>query len=231
MNYGLIGSDKHVSEKVIYDSLCDVYKDNDVVYISDKLIGNETIKKWMEATSPEATFVPTTELFEKLAESKGTLLLMWDEDKPQLMDKYVINAVDAGVKVLDVSNGLTPIVVEGSEPEKKEETKPAEDANKGLTYDELVSLPMAKLKSLANDYGSYTKKLTTKSALAEAILLGNAEKKEEEEDIELPIDLGTFKIVSTTGTTCTVVVVFSDGRVITGQAPEHKVAEVFGFTS
>ena len=228
MIYGLIGSEKHVSDKVIYDSLSDVYRDNDIVYISDKLVGNETIKIWIEAISPEARFVPTTEVMEILAKEKGTLLLMWDEDKPQLMDKYVISAVDAGIKVLDVSNGLTPIVVEGNEPEKKAE--PVEEKS-GLTYEELISMPMSKLKTLANEHGNYTKKLTTKSALAEAILLGNAEKQEVEEDIQPPVDLGTFKIVSTTNTTCTVVVVFSDGRVVTGQAPEHKVAEVFGFTS
>jgi len=229
MKYGLIGSDKHVSDKVIYDSLSDVYRDNDVVYISDKLIGNETIKTWLEALSPEAQFVATTEVMEILAKENGTLLLMWDEDKPELMNKYVINAVDNGVKVLDVSNGLTPIVVEGVEPSVKDEpTKKFAE----LTYEELVAMPLSKLKALANEHGNYTKKLTTKSALAEAILLGNAEQEEKpKEEIQAPVDLGTFKIVSSTGTNCTVVVVFSDGRVVTGQAPEHKVAEVFGFTS
>lgn len=227
MNYGLVGGGS-VSARVVYDALSDVYKTGDMVYVADTLIENKAVKSWIEALEPNASFVTVNEVFTSLVNDKEanrdvTLLILWDEAKPELMEKFAFRAADHGIKILDVSNGLTPIVVEnpGGAPV---ETAPKEDT-KELTYDELVAMPMGKLKQMASQYGDYTKALKTKSALAEAVLMGAAPSDEPQEEKTAPVT------ISSAGPTCTVVVVFPDGKVITSQATQDKVAEFFGLTS
>lgn len=226
MNYGLVGGGT-ANARVVYDALADVYKVGDVVYVADNLIANKAVKSWMEAQEPSASFVTVNEVFTSLANDKEanrdvTLLILWDDDKPELMEKYAFRASDHGIKILDVSNGLTPIVVEGHVPQ---EEKAPEAPKAEMTYDELVAMPMGKLKKMAAEYGDYTKTLKTKSALAEAVLMGAAPSDEPQEEKTAPV------IISSAGPTCTVVVVFPDGKVITSQATQSKVAEFFGLTS
>lgn len=229
MNYGLVGGGT-ANARVVYDALVDVYKAGDVVYVADNLIENKAIKSWMEAQEPNASFVTVTEVFTSLvndieANRNVALLILWDDDKPELMEKYAFRASDHGIKILDVSNGLTPIVVES--PVTKTEEPKSETTKGELTYDELVAMPMGKLKKMAAEYGDYTKALKTKSALAEAVLMGAAPSDEpQKQDKETkPV------VISSAGPSCTVVVVFPDGKVITSQAPQSKVTEFFGLTS
>lgn len=226
MNYGLVGGG-NVSARVVYDALSDVYKTGDMVYVADNLIENKAVKSWIEALEPNASFVTINEVFTSLVNDKEanrdvTLLILWDDSKPELMEKFAFRAADHGIKILDVSNGLTPIVVESPVSEKVEQK--AEVSKDSMTYDELVALPMGKLKQMAAEYGDYTKSLKTKSALAEAVLMGAAPSESPEEEV-------TPVIISSAGPTCTVVVVFPDGKVITSQATQNKVAEFFGLTS
>ena len=56
--------------------------------------------------------VPELDIVKKLSEVNGVLLILWDEDDSEKMDHLVTSAVDQGITVKELSNGLIPIMVQ-----------------------------------------------------------------------------------------------------------------------
>ena len=103
-------------------------------------------------------------------------LLLWDDEAPEVMEGCVVAADAAGIKVLDLTNGLVPIVLEEDEvapeepiqavPTKKQETDTVDISDQPFTEDELLSMPVATLKRMASAQGLNTTGMN-KAALVE----------------------------------------------------------------
>ena len=178
----------------------------------------------------------TTNMIKMLRKNKGTLLLLWDEDRNAEMESICIQAADAGVDILDVSNGLVPISVETEEkPEPVQEAPVSEVEVEPFSRDEMLSMSIGVLRKSAKAQGVEVTTHMTKTQIVDAIL-NTPSAPEEEEEILPPIDLGTFKIVSTRATvstneseTCMLTVVFPNGIVMSRPATAYEAKQLFGF--
>lgn len=180
----------------------------------------------------------TTNMIKMLRKNKGTLLLLWDEDRNAEMESICIQAADAGVGILDLSNGLVPISVETEEkPEPVQEVPVSEVEVEPFSREEMLSMSIGVLRKSAKAQGVSVHPYMTKSQIVDDILKkSNPPKEEEEEEILPPIDLGTFKIVSTRATvstneseTCMLTVVFPNGIVMSRPATAYEAKQLFGF--
>lgn len=141
MNYGIVGSGKAVS-RIVKDGLADILSaDKDplffiharrnpqgaVIDVYDFLADNECnffAYHRVDDNPPKGlvnlaqgsavTEDPLKEIITKLKSLNGTLLLLWDEETPESSENIALMASEAGVSIKDLSNGLTPIVVEES---------------------------------------------------------------------------------------------------------------------
>lgn len=64
------------------------------------------------SVSVDVSEVPELDIVKKLSEVNGVLLILWDEDDSEKMDHLVTSAVDQGITVKELSNGLIPIMVQ-----------------------------------------------------------------------------------------------------------------------
>lgn len=138
--------------------------------------------------------------FERAKELKADLrvLLLWDDNDPETMEDIVFRSDAAGFKVLDLSNGLVPIMVEEDdapapqtvvedepvklpvedetawEPyddeEEVERPKPVIDESEPFTSQELTNMPLASLKRMVLAQGKDLPTKPTKAALIEVLL-------------------------------------------------------------
>jgi hypothetical protein len=108
-------------------------------------------------------------LIEHRGENDPTLLILWDDSNSEAMETLCSYALEHGVKVLDLANGLAPIALEEEEqaPEQKEEEPEEEHSN--FTHEELVAMPLASLKRMATALGHEIPSRPSKEHLAEMI--------------------------------------------------------------
>lgn len=137
-------------------------------------------------------------------EDEAFLLLLWDDDNAELMTDLTVKAIEGGVQVLDLANGLAPITIESDEEEPDEtpvEEDKDEDVAGSFTYEELVAMPMASLKRMASALGHELPSRPTKGDLAEMIL-GNAEPEVEQHEGQqedyVPVTASTDRVASIT---------------------------------
>lgn len=188
--YGIIGSGE-ANAKIIVDGLSDVNSedtmfliharrkpqgsvetvydflaDNEAKFVAYHRVDDNAPKALLEmAQSVQTTDDPAKSIITSLKRGGGTLLLLWDEENPSASEAFAIMASDAGVPIKDLTNGLSPIVVESDENESpKEETvapKNSDDAPEPFTREELMSMTVAVLrrqaKALGLDMGNATK--------------------------------------------------------------------------
>jgi hypothetical protein len=256
--YGILGTGT-TSKGVIEDALNELGSDNEFVVgcepkpaegksrVLDWLVGIEAPYRIVyKESAPEKYIEPangehpsgSSSIDEKvvsmLKKSKGTLLLLWDEEAVEKMERICFLAADNGVKILDLTNGLVPIQVEGDTPKEEEVSVPTEEIEvEPFSEDDLLSMPISVLRNTAKNLGIDTAKMP-KEDIVKAIL-NNSDKKEEEEILP-PIDLGTFKIVSTRATvstneseTCMLTVVFPNGIIMSRPANVSEAKQLFGF--
>ena len=80
------------------------------------------------------------------------VLVLWQDE---VLDDYIMRAAKEGLKILELSNGLTPIDVlddDESSPPAKAPVEPAEhptDEGGSFTREELMSMPVAAVKRFA----------------------------------------------------------------------------------
>lgn len=187
--YGILGSGD-INPKIVVDGLLDV-NDDDVTFlvharrkpqgavetVYDFLADNEArfvAYTRVDDNAPRAFLAlangvntlddPAKAIIETLAKNNGTLLILWDEDNSEASEAFAIMASDAGVPMKDLSDGLAPIVVEGSsapkEVEEEEELpiapKPEKKEEKHLsafTREELMNMNIGVLRRQAKAIG------------------------------------------------------------------------------
>jgi hypothetical protein len=77
------------------------------------------------------------------------VLLLWDNDEQEMSGDMACDFVDAGHRVFDLSNGMTPIVISPPPGETlKKVPNPVEDKIKPLTEEDIESMP----KSVRNQF-------------------------------------------------------------------------------
>lgn len=183
MIYGIVGSGKHPQD-IIWDGLKDLYLqsadntmylwcrvgaseserrvydwvlDNDITF--NAVVDNTSVPKiLLEAADyihhADKVGSAADYIIKEVAANNGTLLLLWDSDDEAGMHKLVVTAVDMGVPVLELSNGLTPIIVDAEPVTEKPaavETyeKPVEVTVEPLTTAELNDMSIGLLKKAA----------------------------------------------------------------------------------
>lgn len=147
MNYGIAGSGKAIS-RIVKDGLADILSsdsdalffiharrnpqgavtdvydflaDNECNFFSYYRVDDNPPKGLLKLSQGEAvTEDPLKEIISKLKKLNGTLLLLWDEETPESSEAIAVMASEAGVSIKDLSNGLTPIIVEDSPAVVKE---------------------------------------------------------------------------------------------------------------
>lgn len=235
MLYGIVGTGD-ANPTVVYDSLVDLHKDGDT-YLIAKGVKPELVDSWVEIRSKDEVTVnvPVKEVFEALEDNKGALLLVWDESKPDLMNKYVFAAVDNGIEVLDVANGLAVITVTDAKSPAEAPESPQDEPNpSNAVEDDKAASERSKrlekaLKDIDAQYGEKWEKWEKRRKKGA----------EEEEDLQLPIDLGTFRIVKTEPNvsvtdgeqTCMLTVVMPGGIVMSRPTNPYEAKQLFGFAS
>jgi hypothetical protein len=179
-HYGIVGGGKH-PENIIEDGLKDIYHDNadHTLYLNCRKGATDSEKRVytyvldntipflavsQDGSAPKV-LVETADylvdggasaehtIIKELAANNGTLLVLWDCDNENHMNQLVIKATDLGVKVLELSNGLAPFVVDDETTEEPIITEtPAPKAEvelEPLTRDELGDMSVGLLKKAA----------------------------------------------------------------------------------
>lgn len=150
------------SEKRVYDWILDNHTPfNAVVSGKAPSILLESADYIMDGGASVANTI-----IRELSAVSGTLLVLWDEENASQLSQWIIQASDMGVKVLELSNGLTPIIIDG-EPEEKpqlsvETTEVVQVELDPITETELSSMTVSALKKAAfaqgiSDAGSMSK--------------------------------------------------------------------------
>lgn len=178
-HYGIVGGGKH-PQNIIEDGLKDIYHDNadHILYLNCRKGATDSEKRVytyvLDNTVPflavsqdgaaPKVLVETADyivdggasaehtIIKELAANGGTLLILWDEEDEARMNKMVIQATDLGVNVLELSNGLTPFVLDEAEQEEPITETPVPKAEvelEPLTRDELDDMSIGLLKKAA----------------------------------------------------------------------------------
>lgn len=261
--YGILGSGD-ASDNVIEDALIEIGEDNlfivgcpakpskSVARAIDWLIDNEVRYYIVCKEKTPSRFVDNasscdyrseddieSRVISLVKKNKGSLLLLWDTTKDSEMEKICFDAADAGLPILDLSNGLVPLRVEGEPSVKKEEHIPtAEIEVEPLSKEELQSMPITMLYKIAKSKGLDPElNYETKESLINRLLrLDSINSGEQDEDYLPPIDLGTFKIVKADTAvatnheaTCMITVTFPNGTIMSRPATPYEARQLFGF--
>ena len=188
---------------------------------------------------------PARDMIHYLSKTNGTLLLLWDDTLVPEMEEICFDAADAGVPILDLTNGLVPIVVDIT-PEDKPAPVPTEEVEiEPFSRSEMLSMSIGVLRKTAKSQGIHVGTNMTKEQIVDAILNDVPDpiiEDTEVEEVEIlpPIDLGTFHVVSSAQNdravtnsydTCMLTATFPSGVIMSRPANVEEVKQLFGFGS
>lgn len=228
--YGIIGAGS-ASHKAVFAALDDLEKDA-VFYIPFvRSAGMEIVYDWLIDHEREFIVVgnPTKvlrefaaevkaaegdELYDAvlkyLADTEATVLVLWEDGLEDLIFKAHTN----GHKILELTNGLSPITVEDDPQPSPVDEPDDEEESSDLTYEELGKMPISALKRYAVNKGINIKGLSKDEIID--ILYSSEPQKEEPTpqlvdepvvqpkmaDLESPV--ATIVIIYANGTTTTI---------------------------
>lgn len=110
------------------------------------------------------------------------LALLWDDNNEDLMSRMVLTATSKSITVLDLGNGLVPILVEDDEPtiqsdeaqplveEDDEVSETAVEPPAPFSREELAAMPFAALKRMATAQGKMIPAKPTKMNVIDVLL-------------------------------------------------------------
>jgi hypothetical protein len=263
--YGVLGTGR-TSKNIIEDALNELGVDNDFVVTcgakpsdSESRVINWLIDmevnfmlthngkapaEFIEKASVERLDAnPARDMIHYLSKTKGTLLLLWDDALIPEMEEICFDAADAGVPILDLTNGLVPIVVDITHEEKTAPIPTEEVEIEPFSRAEMLSMSIGVLRKNAKAQGIHVGTTMTKEQIVDAILNDVPMPEpviEEEEEILPPIDLGTFHVVSSAQNdraitssynTCMLTATFPSGVIMSRPANVEEVKQLFGFGS
>lgn len=178
MIYGIIGGGKH-PENVIEDGLKDLYsaEQDNTLYLCTRTGATDSEKRvyaWVldnhipfnavvkGSSAPRsllesADYISTVEhaeayIIREVAARLGTLLVLWDDERSDELSALLCDASELGVKILELSNGLVPILVDeptATETVNVDTPKVEEVEIEPLTTDDLNDMNIAMLKKAA----------------------------------------------------------------------------------
>ncbi len=267
--YGVLGTGR-TSKNIIEDALNELGVDNDFVVTcgakpseSESRVINWLIDmevnfmlthngkapaEFIEKASVERLDAnPARDMIHYLSKTKGTLLLLWDDTLVPEMEEICFDAADAGVPILDLTNGLVPIAVDITPEDKPTPIQTEEVEIEAFTREEMLSMSIGVLRKTAKSQGIQAGTGMTKEQIVDAILSDNQltepslqelRQQDEEEEILPPIDLGTFHVVSSATNdraitssynTCMLTATFPSGVIMSRPANVEEVKQLFGF--
>jgi len=267
--YGVLGTGR-TSKNIIEDALNELGVDNDFVVTcgakpseSESRVINWLIDmevnfmlthngkapaEFIEKASVERLDAnPARDMIHYLSKTKGTLLLLWDDTLVPEMEEICFDAADAGVPILDLTNGLVPIAVDITPEDKPTPVQTEEVEIEAFTREEMLSMSIGVLRKTAKSQGIQAGTGMTKEQIVDAILSDNQltepslqelRQQDEEEEILPPIDLGTFHVVSSATNdraitssynTCMLTATFPSGVIMSRPANVEEVKQLFGF--
>lgn len=267
--YGVLGTGR-TSKNIIEDALNELGVDNDFVVTcgakpseSESRVINWLIDmevnfmlthngkapaEFIEKASVERLDAnPARDMINYLSKTKGTLLLLWDDTLVPEMEEICFDAADAGVPILDLTNGLVPIAVDITPEDKPTPVQTEEVEIEAFTREEMLSMSIGVLRKTAKSQGIQAGTGMTKEQIVDAILSDNQltepslqelRQQDEEEEILPPIDLGTFHVVSSATNdraitssynTCMLTATFPSGVIMSRPANVEEVKQLFGF--
>lgn len=187
MNHFIILGKGSTSENIIEDCLFDLPKDSTfyiytyrtnldgVCRVYDWLLDNKAqYVAYHNNTAPpiltnSARVVVEASVDEMLTVSrslKSTVLYLWDDKNEVESEKQVTELIDSGLRVLDLTQGLTPFLI----VDNKKEINSTVDSLKPVTREEYEDMPLASLKQQAAAHGVLEKKLVSKEKIIEELL-------------------------------------------------------------
>lgn len=233
--YGVIGAGS-ASPKAIHTALDDLEEDA-IFYVPfkrsagpesvyDWLIDNErefivvgNAGKTLREFASEVLAADSEDLNMAVLENLGkeaTVLVLWEEG----LDDAIFKAHTKGHKILELSNGLTPIVVEeegeSSKKENSDDEADEDEDSSDLTYEELEKMPVAAIKRYAVNKGINIKGLS-KDEIIDILYSSEAQKEDTTPqlvDEHVPI----HNLIDSTGTAspvATIIVVYANGTTTT----------------
>lgn len=264
--YGVLGNG-NTNKNVIEDALRELGNDNEFIVacgsktsesesrVLNWLIDMEVFYKVIHAGKAPEVFLEKAmtvhvhqdavgPMLKLLKSASGTLLLLWDDAQMDRMEEICIAAADAGIPILDLTNGLVPIMVTGEDTQEQAEPTETEEVEiEPFSHDEMMSMSIGVLRKTAKSQGIAVDQHATKEEIVKAIMSNEPieiEEKIEEEEILPPIELGTFHLVSSTGKeqavtdayhTCMLTATLPSGVIMSRAANVEEVKQLFGFGS
>lgn len=166
-------------------------------------------------------------IFQRLKQSDGTLLILWDDEREQELTELAFKALDAGIPVKELSNGLAPMTAE--EPE--EEAPNMEP----FTLDELKSMSIGVLRKAATARGIEGVGAYEKDELIALLAEGYAPKTRStttttstSTNATVTWNMTTPVLPHSTPTDYAVIVWHENGAMQMAQVPVEKVKPLFG---
>lgn len=260
--YGVLGNG-NTNKNVIEDALRELGTDNEFIVacgsktsesesrVLNWLIDMEVFYKVIHAGKAPEAFLEKAmtvhvhqdavgPMLKLLKSASGTLLLLWDDAQMDRMEEICIAAADAGIPILDLTNGLVPIMVTGEDTQEQAEPTETEEVEiEPFSHAEMMSMSIGVLRKTAKSQGIAVDQHATKEDIVKAIMSDKPIEVEEEE-ILLPIELGTFHVVTSAPTaqaitssynTCMLTATFPSGVIMSRPANVEEVKQLFGFGS
>lgn len=260
--YGVLGNG-NTNKNVIEDALRELGTDNEFIVacgsktsesesrVLNWLIDMEMFYKVIHAGKAPEAFLEKAmtvhvhqdavgPMLKLLKSASGTLLLLWDDAQMDRMEEICIAAADSGIPILDLTNGLVPIMVTGEDTQEQAEPTEAEEVEiEPFSHAEMMSMSIGVLRKTAKSQGIAVDQHATKEDIVKAIMSDKPIEVEEEEILP-PIELGTFHVVTSAPTaqaitssynTCMLTATFPSGVIMSRPANVEEVKQLFGFGS
>lgn len=148
------------------EGVCRVYDwllDNKASYIA---YHNNTAPAMLTSKATKAVESTIDEMIDVARNIKATVLYLWNDKDEVESEKDVTKLIDSGLRVLDLTQGLTPFLI----VDNKKEVNDTVDSLKPVTREEYEEMPLASLKQQAAAHGVPDNKLKSKEEMIEALI-------------------------------------------------------------
>ena len=148
------------------EGVCRVYDwllDNKASYIA---YHNNTAPAMLTNEATKAVESTMDEMIDVARNVKATVLYLWNNKDEAESEKEVTKLIDSGLRVLDLTQGLTPFLI----VDNKKEVNDTVDSLKPVTREEYEEMPLASLKQQAAAHGVPNNKLKSKEEMIEALI-------------------------------------------------------------
>ena len=140
------------------EGVCRVYDwllDNKAPYIA---YHNNTAPPLLLNSAIKVIEASVDEMIDVTQKNMGTVLYLWDDKDEVASEKEVTKLIDNGLRVLDLTQGLTPFLI----VDTKKAVNNTVDSLKPITREEYEEMPLASLKQQAAAHGVEKSKSTSK---------------------------------------------------------------------